>query len=296
MSDEFNEVEETTEVEDTTYMDPEYVEEFTSEDITDDVELKEDNTEEVSEENLENNTEEGIPFKLVAVIWIICVIVFLGLLAYNKYIKNAPAKEDKCTNYINNEALKPVLYLYPEIESRVHVYLTADDMTTTWPKANLTDENEYHWNVIAEPDGTIIQDNYEYSYIFWEATDNIEYDFTEGFCVKGEDTAEFLRTTLSQIGLTPKEYNEFIVFWTPKMQNNEYNLISFKGLDSTDLYNEEYPLDIVDENGNRPNVHRIYMVWKASDYVDIEPQTFVPFDRDGFTAVEWGGTEIGGNR
>ena len=79
MNDEFNEVEETTEVEDTN-IDPEYVEESASEDITDDAELK------------ENNTKEGIPFKLVAIIWIICVIAFLGLLAYNKYIKNIKFK------------------------------------------------------------------------------------------------------------------------------------------------------------------------------------------------------------
>ena len=282
--------EELKEVEETAYIDPEYVEEPTSENPADDVELEQtDNVEET--ENQPN--EERMPFKLVAIIWIICIIVFLGLLAYNKFIKDTPTH--KCTeNSISWEADKPVLYLYPETESRVHVYLTANNMLTTWPKANLTDENEYHWNVIANPDGTLLQDNYEYSYLFWEAEEQEEYDFDTGFCVKGEDTAEFLRTTLAQIGLTPKEYNEFIVYWAPKMEQNEYNLISFKGLDSTDSYNEEYPLTIVDENGNMPTIHRIYMVWKASDYVDIEPQNFVPFDRDGFIAVEWGGTEMYG--
>ena len=46
-------------------------------------------------------------------------------------------------------------------------------------------------------------------------------DFKEGFVVKGSDSAEFLRETLSQMGLTPKEYNEFIVYWAPKLQENE---------------------------------------------------------------------------
>ena len=36
---------------------------------------------------------------------------------------------------------------------------------------------------------------------------------------------------------------------------------------------------------------RVYMYAYASEeYVDIAPQTFEPFVRDGFTVVEWGGT------
>jgi hypothetical protein len=35
------------------------------------------------------------------------------------------------------------------------------------------------------------------------------------------------------------------------------------------------------------------MVYEASDeYVEMEPQTFETFERNGFTVVEWGGSEI----
>ena len=35
------------------------------------------------------------------------------------------------------------------------------------------------------------------------------------------------------------------------------------------------------------------MVWKAVDeYTEIEAQTFTTFERNGFTVVEWGGSEI----
>ena len=38
---------------------------------------------------------------------------------------------------------------------------------------------------------------------------------------------------------------------------------------------------------------RVFMTYYASDvYVDIAPQSFTPFTRQGFTVVEWGGSEI----
>ena len=48
-----------------------------------------------------------------------------------------------------------------------------------------------------------------------------------GFVVKGEDTAAFLQEKLAYLGLTPREYNECIVYWLPRLEGNPYNLISF---------------------------------------------------------------------
>ena len=56
----------------------------------------------------------------------------------------------------------------------------------------------------------------------------VKFDFSKGFVVKGEDTEAFLQDKLAFIGLTPKEYNDFIVYWLPQMQNNKYNLITFQ--------------------------------------------------------------------
>ena len=72
--------------------------------------------------------------------------------------------------------------------------------------------------VIAQPDGTLLNlgDNKEYSYLFWEGIlDNNRWDMTKGFVVAGKDTKYFLQDKLSFMGLTPKEYNDFIVFWLP---------------------------------------------------------------------------------
>ena len=157
----------------------------------------------------------------------------------------------------------------------------AGTLTATYPAY------ENGWHVIAEPDGTLYDENGdEYSYLFWEGENNTDYDFSTGFCVAGADTADFLREKLAEIGLTPREYNEFIVYWLPKMQDNPYNLISFQ----SERYTDTAKLDIDPEPDS---VLRIFMAWKPlSKPQTIEPQTFTPFARDGFTVVEWGGCEV----
>ena len=177
---------------------------------------------------------------------------------------------------------KPVIYLYPEQETTVSVSLDyAGTLTATYPAY------EDGWHVTAEPDGTLYDENGdEFSYLFWEGEDKTDYDFSKGFCVAGADTADFLRKTLSEIGLTPKEYNEFIVYWLPKMQGNAYNLISFQSA----AYTDTAKLDI---DPTPDSVLRVFMAWKPlSKPQTIELQTLTPFARDGFTVVEWGGCEV----
>lgn len=189
-----------------------------------------------------------------------------------------------CAEPSSDEPLteKPVIYLYPEQETTVSVSLDyAGTLTATYPAY------EDGWTVTAEPDGTLYDENGdEYSYLFWEGENNTDYDFSKGFCVAGADTADFLRKKLAEIGLTPREYNEFIVYWLPKMQENPYNLISFQ----SERYTDTAKLDIDPEPDS---VLRVFMAWKPlSKPQTIEPQTFTPFARDGFTVVEWGGCEV----
>ena len=190
---------------------------------------------------------------------------------------------------------KPVIYLYPEQETTVSVSLDyAGTLTATYPAY------EDGWRVTAEPDGTLYDENGdEYSYLLWEGENNTDYDFSTGFCVAGADTADFLREKLAEIGLTPREYNEFIVYWLPKMQDNPYNLISFQ----SEAYTDAAKLDI---DPTPDSVLRVFMAWKTPDSVlrvfmawkplgrpqTIEPQTFASFERNGFAVVEWGGCEV----
>lgn len=203
-------------------------------------------------------------------------------------ISPVPSSMPTATPPIHIMPEKPVIYLYPEKETSVSVDLDFHgSLTYTYPYTK-----DGHWDVVAKPDGTLINkaDNQEYSYLFWEGvTSDFTPDFSKGFCVKGEDTTEFLRNVLSQMGLTPKEYNDFIVYWAPRMQNNPYNLISFQ----TENYEQSAPLHV---NPAPDSMLRVYMAYKPlTTPVSIPEQTFTPFERNGFTVVEWGGCEINGN-
>ena len=109
---------------------------------------------------------------------------------------------------------------------------------------------------------------------------------SKGFCVKGEDTAKFLETALSDLGLNRREANEFIVYWLPLMEQNTYNIISFQ----TDVYTNSAELTV---NPNPDTLIRVFMAWQASDrLVDLPEQELTAPERTGFTVVEWGGTQI----
>ncbi len=178
---------------------------------------------------------------------------------------------------------KPIIYLYPETVTEVSVQLDFDgDLTTTYPAYN------GGWEVTAYPGGTLLNhaDGKEYSYLFWEGDSDTQYDLSEGWCVPGDETAAFLQDTLSQIGLTPKEYNEFIVYWLPMMEENPYNLITFQG----DAYTDSAPLTISPEP---ESLLRVFMAWMPLESpVEIDPPEIESFKRNGFTVVEWGGAEI----
>ncbi|MCF0148563.1 MAG: hypothetical protein HUJ77_09215 [Clostridium sp.] len=178
---------------------------------------------------------------------------------------------------------KPVIYLYPTKEEVIDVNLEyKGGLTVTYP------EYKDGWKVKAKPDGTLInlEDNKEYSYLFWEGTSDLDYDMSEGFVVKKEDTAEFLQEKLEYMGLTAKEYNEFIVYWLPILQENKYNLISFAG----EEYNEYAKLDITPKPDS---ILRVMMVYKPLDKpIEIKEQKLEEFNREGFTVIEWGGARI----
>lgn len=179
-------------------------------------------------------------------------------------------------------AEKPVIYLYPEEEKEVSVNLDFNGvLTTTYPEYN------DGWKVTAMPDGTLFDENgKEYYCLYWEGASDAEYDFSKGFCVPGNETAAFLESSLEKLGLSPKEANEFIIYWLPRMEQNAYNLISFQN----EAYTESAKLEIIPEPDT---LIRVFMTWKALDEpIDIEPQELSAPERNGFTAVEWGGAEI----
>ncbi|MGN0619288.1 MAG: hypothetical protein ACI4J7_09735 [Ruminiclostridium sp.] len=185
--------------------------------------------------------------------------------------------------YFLGDYAKPVIYLYPEEEAEVSVSLDftyGGELTCTYP------EYKDGWQVTAEPDGTLYDRNGdEYYCLYWEAEGGADFDNSKGFCVKGEDTAKFLREKLMYIGLTAREANEFIIYWLPKMQDNEYNVITLHTAD----YDRSVPLTV----SPAPDTSiRVFMTYYPSEKpVKVQEQVLPHFERTGFTLVEWGGSE-----
>lgn len=182
---------------------------------------------------------------------------------------------------------KPVIYFYSPKEQVVDVHLYyAGELSVTYPKY---DNNENGWKIKVFPGGRIVDlsDQKEYSYIFWEGDDSgMQYDFSEGFVVPGENVDAFLEVTLSKMGLIPREYNEFIVYWYPILKKNKYNLIYF----AHEEYEKIAPLEIIPKPDS---LLRVFMVSKPlTKMIAIKAQEIKPFIRTGFTVVEWGGTEL----
>lgn len=185
----------------------------------------------------------------------------------------------------NGVFCKPIIYLYPPCKQQVSVKINFQGIITV-------SDPEYKngWKVIVYPNGKILNlaDNKEYGSLFWEGkNNNTDYDLSSGFVVNGSETGKFLKKKLIEFGLTSKEYNEFLAFWVPKMQNNRYNLIHFA---SQEEYSDKVPLDIIPKSDS---LLRVFMAFKKLDKnIVVKPQEIKPFERNGFVVVEWGGTEI----
>lgn len=127
---------------------------------------------------------------------------------------------------------KPIIYLYPTTDAKVSVKLGySDQLTTVYPTY------DDGWQVLAHPDGTLqdLKTGRELYSLYYESKAVIDFDHTsEGFVVQGKDSASFLEDKLEILGLTPREAEEFIVYWLPKLESSPYNFIRFATAEEID--------------------------------------------------------------
>ena len=180
---------------------------------------------------------------------------------------------------------KPIIYLYPKEDTEVSVKLLKEkNLTYTYPKYK--DE----WRVIAYKNGNLkdLDTNRQLYSLYYESKNDIKFKIEkEGFVVKGEDTIEFLEEKLSILGLNEREAEEFIIYWLPRLVANKYNYIRFATLDEI---NKNMPLEI---KPNPDTIIRVLMTFKKLEKpITVQEQHLETTNRNGFIAVEWGGTEI----
>ena len=184
---------------------------------------------------------------------------------------------------IQNQWVKPILYLYPEEDMDVKITFDNEKaLRTTYPKY------EKEWNVHVKKDGSITDDNgRSYYALYWDEDNDLKEEFKTGFYVKSEDSIKFLEEKLNEIGLTEREANEFIMYWLPIMQENGNNLVRFE---FTKEREKENKLNIEPKPDSMLRIGII--VKKVDKKVKIKEQKIEHFDRVGFSVVEWGGTII----
>lgn len=182
---------------------------------------------------------------------------------------------------------KPIIYLYPTKETKLNVKLgNANLVTCIYPEYDY----KYGWNVLAKPNGDLIDLNTNRSLyaLYYESKAIYDYKVQkDGFIVKGEDVAKFLEEKLEVLGLTEREAQEFIIYWLPILQKNKYNYIRFATLEEI---NKSMPLDF----SIKPDtLIRVLMTYKGMDKpIQIKEQKLNKPKRTGFVVVEWGGSQI----
>lgn len=203
---------------------------------------------------------------------------------------------------------KPAIYLYPEKTTKISVKL---DKTIRYD--NVIPKYKRGWLVEAEPNGYLrdLQPRYtkcsklpykefgfeyskqaceinKYPYIYWDGVQTAKQLPIKdvGFIVAQKDVENFLKSKVDEMKFLETEKIEFVRYWKKQMEdtNWKYFKVYFLQNEEVDYY---YPIYVEPKpiNSNRVQI----IISKAKKDEKINEQVLIPFKRDGYTLVEWGG-------
>lgn len=177
---------------------------------------------------------------------------------------------------------KPVIYLYPPKQEKVHVDIAPQGKLLTTIPAYTKDG----WNVTANPNGEIIENGKRYDYLFYEASipDSLIPREQAGYVISGNNLADFFKTVLPKLGLNTKEQNQFSAYWLQVLPKSAFYRIT---LVPTDILNSISPLSITPAPETILRVTFNFQPLEKT--ISIDPPVLPVVKRTGFTVVEWGG-------
>ncbi len=173
----------------------------------------------------------------------------------------------------------PNIYLYPETTTDISVNID-------FPNGGqiIKSEPPYNngWDVNVTPDG-IIDGLYEY--LFYETRQSIALNYQSGWLLDGTDLENEFRYLLMNLGYVGREIDDFIDYWLPRFGTTPYLAV--------------YPQDVesmitLTINPVPDNLLRMIFFFRPlNESIQLEELPLPDaIQRNGFTAVEWGGILI----
>ena len=221
--------------------------------------------------SIKNKMFKRIIVPILSIIIVIVVHIIFRIIQYNYRFR-----------YVTVD--KPVMYIYPIKEMDLNIKLgNSNLLSTTYPEYNSG------WNVHVDENGNIYDYNTKRNYysLFWDAKDDTKINTKEGFVISKEETVNFLEEKLEYLGLNEREIEEFIIYWLPQLNKNNYNYIRFRTIDEINdympLYFDKKPDTLI----------RVIMDFKGLDKkINVKEQRLEKVTRSGYTIVEWGGRNL----
>ncbi|MGL1900633.1 MAG: hypothetical protein OCC49_00765 [Fibrobacterales bacterium] len=171
----------------------------------------------------------------------------------------------------------PYIYLYPETTQDIEVSMTFNrnaSILKSIPTYNTG------WKVRATPQGRL-DDTFDF--LFYDFATDKRPDRLEGWLVSFNEYPTKIPHILESLHLNKTEIQDFMSFWTPyfdKQSNTPYFALYMEDLNAYNTLNISPTPDAL---------LRVFLYVELVDtYREIDKPLIHPFERTGFTAVEWG--------
>ncbi len=181
--------------------------------------------------------------------------------------------------YSDMQVDAPNIYLYPETTIDISVDIS-------FPNGGeiIKSEPVYNngWDVNVTPDG-IIDGLYEY--LFYETRQSVSLNHQSGWLLDGNDLENEIRYLLLNLGFVGREIDDFVDYWMPRFGTTPYLAVYPQDVESLITLT----IDPVPDNLLR----MIFFFKPLTAQIQLEELPLPDaIQRNGFTAVEWGGILI----
>ncbi len=170
----------------------------------------------------------------------------------------------------------PNIYLYPETTIDISVDIS-------FPNGGRVVESEppydNGWDVNVTPEGIIDE---QYEYLFYDTRQVISLNYQSGWLLDGNDLENEFRYLLMNLGYVGREIDDFVEYWLPKIGTTPYLAV----------YPQDVEAMITLSIAPAPDelLRMIFFFRPLSEPVQLEELPLPDaIQRNGFTAVEWGG-------